>query len=130
MHLNFDPEIQTTMRTKPSRKSPLQNQSDAVAMRLFTGLALFLMACSGVFGQTQNQIPPQVQPVEISISETNQVHMMLWFMGAKQHLPATNKEVQPGTSIRKQLIEAGATPNRILRQTLLKKAMNHDNALA
>ncbi len=113
-----------------NRKSSQKIQADALAMRLFFGLALFLMACSGVFGQTQKTASPERPATEIQLSETtDQMHMMLWIMGGRQHVPASVKEKSERTSVRKQLIESGATPNRILRQTLLKKAMSHDNAL-
>lgn len=123
--------MQNTMKQIPNRKSSQKIQADALAMRLFFGLALFLMACSGVFGQTQNSAPQQEPATEIRLSETSdQMHMMLWIMGGRQHVPASVKRSSEGTSVRKQLIESGATPNRILRQTLLKKAMSHDSALA
>ena len=119
------------MTKMSNRRSSQKIQAEALAMRLFFGLALFLMACSGVFGQTQSQASPQKPATEVQVSQTtDQMHMMLWIMGGRQHVPASVKDQSQNTSVRKQLIESGATPNRILRQTLLKKAMSHDSALA
>lgn len=126
-----------------NRQNILDNTADATAMRLFVLLVFLLLSCSGVFGQnakTGNDV--EISGTEnISVSAANtvagqtatsgQMELVIWFMGSKQASPAgENVKSSTATTTKKQLINCGMTPNRILSRTLLKKAMQYDNSVA
>lgn len=114
-------------------KSILDSKSDVVALRMFFVLVFVLMSCSGVFGQTVNtEVAGSDIRSEVSAKESkaSQMELVKWFMGSRQSTPATKTESATKTTTKKQIIDAGMTPNRILSRTLLKKAMDFESNVA
>ncbi|RZJ66953.1 MAG: hypothetical protein EOO50_07820 [Flavobacterium sp.] len=124
-----------------NRQNILNNTADATAMRVFFVLVFLLMSCSGVFGQNaQTEANIEVSAIEnVSVSNqavaeqnttTSQMELVIWFMGSKQATPSATNGTSTATTAKKQLINCGMTPNRILSRTLLKKAMQYENNIA
>jgi hypothetical protein len=61
-----------------------------------------------------------------SVSET--LNFMSWFMGTKQNIQPGSTQDLKGSS-KKQLINSGIAPNRLLLKTFSKKAANYNNAV-
>jgi len=107
--------------------------------RVIVLFVLLLLSSVGMFGQeTKNEIvaPVIVKTVSVTVasSTTSQMELVSWFMGSKQ-LQMSNGTSTMGTtstnnSGKKQFINLGMTPNRILSRTFLKKAINHDSTIA
>lgn len=101
-------------------------------MRMFFVLVFLLMSCSGVFGQEVANKDVVSTSVEVSAKEqeNSKMEMVKWFMGSGQTTSGVRmKEATKATS-KKDMINAGITPNRILSRTILKKAMTFDQAVA
>lgn len=127
-----------------NRQNILNNTADATAMRMFFVLVFLLLSCSGVFGQTvKTEAVVEVSAIEnVSVADTttpavatqsntaSQMELVIWFMSSKQAAPAAAKSSAPAATAKKQLINCGMTPNRILSRTLLKKAMQYENNIA
>lgn len=60
-------------------------------------------------------------------SNTN-MNMVSWFMGTKQTPNANGAQAAP--SSKKQMINAGIAPNRLLMKAFLKKAANYQSTIA
>lgn len=108
--------------------------------RLFAIVILLVLSSIGMFGQqTKNEIvaPAIINTVEVASANTNtdaQMDFVSWFMGTKQsqlsnEAKATNT-ISTNNTGKKQFINNGMTPNRILSRAFLKKAINHDSTIA
>jgi hypothetical protein len=53
---------------------------------------------------------------------------MSWFMGTKQNVQPNSVQDLKGSS-KKQLINSGSAPNRLLLKTFSKKAANFNSAI-
>lgn len=61
-------------------------------------------------------------------SDSSNMNFILWFMGSKQ---SPNANVIPdGTTAKKQYINSGTEPNRLLIKAFLKKAVNFESSLS
>ena len=120
------------MKNLNNRQYILQTNADSKAMRVFVLLVFLLLSCSGVFGQNNpagEQAEAITPSVEVAATDS-QVELVNWFMGSKHISTAAGKSGSTGVFTKKQFINCGMVPNRILKQTLLKKAMNYENAMA
>ena len=107
--------------------------------RIIALIVLLLLSSVRMFGQeTKNEIvePIVVKTVSVAatLNTTSQMELVSWFMGSKQ-LQMSNGTSTIGTtstnnSGKKQFINLGMTPNRILSRTFLKKAINHESTIA
>jgi hypothetical protein len=101
-----------------------------------------LMSCSGVFGQASVTTPVAITTEgkqiimsaeiagNINSSSTSQMELALWFMSSKHITNASEISTNSTTmSTKKQFINCGMVPNRILSQTLLKKAMCYETTV-
>ncbi len=61
-------------------------------------------------------------------SSTSTMNIVSWFMGSKQS-PSTN-QFDETLSTKKQMINSGIAPNRLLIKTFLKKASNYNSTIA
>lgn len=123
------------------RESILNTNSDATAMRLFILLAFMLMSCSGVFGQNtataNNGAATGEKEIIMSAelagntSATSEMQLAIWFMSSKQvnNASETSTNSSTNTTAKKQFINCGMVPNRVLSRTLLKKAMSYENSV-
>lgn len=63
-----------------------------------------------------------------TVTESNaSMNMVSWFMGTKQ---TPNANAQSATSTKKQMINSGIAPNRLLMKAFLKKAASYQSTIA
>ena len=100
---------------------------------------MLLLSSVGMFGQNvKNEIAAPQNIIVLSVAGANlnttaQMELVSWFMGSKQIQNLNNTSsgaTSTNNSGKKQLINCGATPNRILSRAFLKKAINHDSTIA
>ncbi|NMH26521.1 hypothetical protein [Flavobacterium silvaticum] len=119
---------------KSNNTNILESNLDVVALRWFFVLVFVVMTCSGVFGQNGKVVAEgNVENREQSASVENrnsQMELVKWFMGSKEINQGSKTPGSTKTTTKKQMIESGMTPNRILSRTLLKKAMAYDSSVA
>lgn len=68
-------------------------------------------------------------PTSVNVSENNNMNLYSWFMGTKQ-MPYANIKNEESGSIKKQMINSGIEPNRLLLKSFLKKATNYTEVVA
>ena len=98
---------------------------------------LLLSSSNSAFGQTVDTIYTDVvissdnttSATSINISENNSMNLYSWFMGTKQN-PNSNLKKEDSGSVKKQMINSGIEPNRILLKSFLKKATNYTEVTA
>ena len=103
---------------------------EATAMRLFVFITFFLLCCSGVFAQQRNviEVPVKFMPEKKVAATEAQMELLFWVMGSRQGR-ATSEDLHKTTSQKKQMINSGMAPNRILTRTFLNKAINYESTL-
>lgn len=104
---------------------------------------LFLVSSVGMFGQNVQPTATSTSTFEVSMASTDEtvastqaatttnttMNFVSWFMGTKQ-TPSTNSTTDFSTSTKKQMIQSGIAPNRLLIKTFLKKATNYNSTIA
>ena len=114
---------------------PMQTSSTStVKMLVLFGIILY-SSCS-VFGQNSEVISNVVissenvaTPTSINVSENSNMNLYSWFMGTKQ-TPNANLKNDASGNIKKQMINSGIEPNRLLLKSFLKKATNYTEVIA
>jgi len=108
--------------------------------RLVVLLAMLLLSSVGMFGQEVATVSSTVITTEIVADETaatttatavesnSNINIVSWFMGTKQ-TPKTNA-ADGAMNSKKQMINSGIAPNRLLIKTFLKKASSFQVAVA
>ncbi len=93
-----------------------------------------------MFGQTTTPISNKNE-VEVAIvfnqfqtsivSIDSQIDFVSWFMGSRQSQMNENVSANKfnSTSTKKQILNAGVTPNRVLYRTFMKKVISQDIAI-
>ena len=103
---------------------------------------LFLLSSAGMVGQN---VQPAASTVtfEVSLASSDEtvattqaatttnttMNFVSWFMGTKQ-TPSNNQSSEFSTSTKKQMIQSGIAPNRLLIKAFLKKATNYNSTIA
>jgi len=103
---------------------------------------LFLLSSAGMVGQN---VQPAASTVtfEVSLASSDEtvattqtatttnttMNFVSWFMGTKQ-TPSNNQSGEFSTSTKKQMIQSGIAPNRLLIKAFLKKATNYNSTIA
>jgi hypothetical protein len=103
---------------------------------------LFLLSSVGMVGQN---VQPAVSTVtfEVSLASSDEtvattqaatttnttMNFVSWFMGTKQ-TPSNNQSGEFSTNSKKQMIQSGIAPNRLLIKAFLKKATNYNSTIA
>ena len=104
---------------------------------------LFLVSSVGMFGQNVQPSATLTSTFEVSMASADEtvastqattttnttMNFVSWFMGTKQ-TPSTNSSNDFSTSTKKQMINSGIAPNRLLIKTFLKKATNYNSTIA
>ena len=104
---------------------------------------LFLVSSVGMFGQNVQPSATSTSTFEVSMASADEtvastqattttnttMNFVSWFMGTKQ-TPSTNSSNDFSTSTKKQMINSGIAPNRLLIKTFLKKATNYNSTIA
>jgi hypothetical protein len=116
------------------------NQTSTAAFtrtRLVVLFALLLLSSVGVFGQNVKTIAAPAVAVEVSSDNTvasaeaaaSTLNFVSWFMGTKQNVNAASSTEVTGNS-KKQMINSGIAPSRLLIKAFLKKASNYASTVA
>jgi len=112
------------------------NVSDFSKTRFVVLFVLLLLSSVGMFGQNvqpqQNNIIAAEDITVAAASATtanSSMNMVSWFMGTKQTPKATISN-EGNDSSKKQMINAGIAPNRLLIKAFLKKASNYQSTIA
>ncbi len=113
----------------------IQTISNAT-IRLVVLSVILLSSSSSIFGQnvdTNSNVVISSENVNASTSvnatANNNMNLYSWFMGTKQ-TPNSNLENDNSGSVKKQMINSGIEPNRILLKSFLKKATNYTEVTA
>ena len=116
-------------------------QNTLTRTRLVVLFTLLLLSSLGMFGQnvkptnlTSNTIEFAASDIAVattqSVTTTNTtMNIVSWFMGTKQ-TPNANQANDVSNNSKKQMINSGIAPNRLLIKTLLKKAANYNSTIA
>jgi hypothetical protein len=104
--------------------------TSAVSLKWMVVL-VFTLVCSVGFAQEQKLTTAQelTATAASTTSVYESLNFMSWFMGTKQHIQ-TGAAKEVNGSNKKQLINSGIAPNRLLLKTFMKKAAVYNNALA
>lgn len=100
--------------------------------KLIVLFAMLLLSSVGVFAQSA----PEAMNVEVAVTGSNMstveanpnLNMVSWFMGTKQTPKAAVS--QDGGVNKKQMINSGIAPNRLLIKAFLKKANDFQSSVA
>ena len=128
-------------------KAATQNtntQNSFSRIGLVAVFVLFLLSSVGMFGQKVQPTATSIITFEVSMAASDEtlasakatttttnatINFVSWFMGTKQ-TPATIQSNDFSTSTKKQMINSGIAPNRLLIKTFLKKATNYNSIIA
>lgn len=109
--------------------------------RILLFILLFILASMRMFGQTtatpiniQNneKVSVTFNQVQTSIvSIDSQIDFVSWFMGSRQSQMNQNESANTSNSnsTRKQILNSGSTPNKVLYRTFFKRVISQDNAI-
>jgi len=117
------------MKTKTTRNATINKRFIALFVML-------LLSGFGMFGQEVNgaSAPEVTNNAETVNSDSNSsLEMAMWFMSSKGQFSSdasTSNTISTNGSGKKNFINAGVTPNRILSRAFLKKAISRDFATA
>lgn len=110
--------------------------SSSTIIRLIILFVILLSSSFSMVGQNVETISDVVISSEnvsatssINVSENNNMNLYSWFMGTKQ-TPNANLEKDNSGNIKKQMINSGIEPNRLLLKSFLKKAANYTEVTA
>jgi len=92
-------------------------------------LFVVFMFCGVAFAQDQVSSSQQELTSTTSANTVSEsLHFMSWFMGTKQSVQPNSVQDLKGSS-KKQLINSGSAPNRLLLKTFSKKASSFNTAV-
>ncbi|MFC6876705.1 hypothetical protein [Flavobacterium myungsuense] len=107
-------------------------------------IVLFVLLVSSSFtmvGQNKNEVVPITVTFEVvtsddtvtasqsNVTTNSSMNFVSWFMGTKQ-TPNANQSADAAVSQKKQMINSGIAPNRLLIKAFLKKASNYSSTIA
>ena len=124
-----------TIHKNKKMKTTTQNtatQNSFTGLRLVVLFALFLLSSLNMVGQNKNEIvTPEttVATTQSNVTTNTTMNFVSWFMGTKQ-TPNANQSSDAATSEKKQMINSGIAPNRLLIKAFLKKAANYSTTIA
>ncbi len=97
---------------------------NSITKKYFFIVTLLLLFCVNATAQSTQQTTDNS-----NYATSNEMELVLWFMGTKQSKSTDSFKQGEVKSHKKEIIESGITPNRILTRTFLHKAMNYENSL-
>jgi len=123
-------------------KTATQNQIQTSKATLIVMFVL-LLSSVGMFAQKSDSVQVLTVGTEITVSNDDNatastaaaeasnasMNIVSWFMGSKQTPKATISNEGP-VSAKKQMINAGIAPNRLLIKAFGKKAANYQSTIA
>ncbi|WP_426095929.1 hypothetical protein [Flavobacterium sp. DSR2-3-3] len=109
-----------------------------VALNGFMLFVFILVSNTFTFAQNTKNLA-EINTIEVTdsatrqdnvstVSTSNTMNFVLWFMGSKQDPNSTI--YSEGTNTKKQVITSGTAPNRLLIKAFLKKAVNLESMVA
>jgi hypothetical protein len=126
------------MKTNTQNKTT-QNSFSRIG---FVVLVLFLLSSVGMVGQnvqptvatstttfTVASSDEVVATAQTTTTTNTTMNFVSWFMGTKQ-TPSNNQSSEFSTNSKKQMIQSGIAPNRLLIKAFLKKATNYNSTIA
>jgi hypothetical protein len=126
------------MKTNTQNKTT-QNSFSRIG---FVVLVLFLLSSVGMVGQnvqptvatstttfTVASSDEVVATAQTTTTTNTTMNFVSWFMGTKQ-TPSNNQSGEFSTNSKKQIIQSGIAPNRLLIKAFLKKATNYNSTIA
>ena len=126
------------MKTNTQNKTT-QNSFSRIG---FVVLVLFLLSSVGMVGQnvqptvvtstttlTVASSDEVVATAQTTTTTNTTMNFVSWFMGTKQ-TPSNNQSGEFSTNSKKQMIQSGIAPNRLLIKAFLKKATNYNSTIA
>ena len=123
-------------------KTATQNQNQTSKATMVVMFVL-LLSSVGMFAQKSDSVQVLTVGTEITVSNEDNatastaaaeasnasLNIVSWFMGSKQTPKATISNEGP-VSAKKQMINAGIAPNRLLVKAFGKKAANYQSTIA
>ena len=109
--------------------------------RILFFIVLFILSSLRMFGQTNGtSITVQNKEEVISVfqqdqtsivSIDSQIDFVSWFMGSRQSQMNENESANKSnsTTTKKQILNSGITPNKVLYRTFMKRVISQDNAI-
>ena len=115
-----------------------QNSSNAILVMM---LVMLLLSSVAMFSQNTATVQEVTATSNVLVSDdattasvsattesNSNMSMVSWFMGTKQTPNANGAQAAP--SSKKQMINSGIAPNRLLMKAFLKKAANYQSTIA
>ena len=126
-------------------KATTQNTTTQNSFSRIGLVVLFVLVLLSSVGMVGQNVQPAASTVtfEVSLASSDEtvattqaatttnttMNFVSWFMGTKQ-TPSNNQSGEFSTSTKKQMIQSGIAPNRLLIKAFLKKATNYNSTLA
>ena len=103
--------------------------------RMITLLILLLLSSLGMFGQevATDTATPVATTVVSGFESDSEMELVSWLMVSKQvqgNAGKVSNTTSTNNSSKKQMINSGMKPNRILSRAFMKKAVNYDSTVA
>ena len=129
---------------KQKMKTTTQNtatQNSFSGVRLVVLFVLLVVTSFSMVGQNKNEVSTSITLAVVASDDTvataqsdvtttnTTMNFVSWFMGTKQ-TPNSNKSADAASSEKKQMINSGIAPNRLLIKAFLKKASNYSSTIA
>ena len=122
-----------------AQNTTIQNFFSGIRM-----IVLFVLLVSSSFtmvGQNKNEVASKSETFQVvasadtvaasqsNVTTNTSMNFVSWFMGTKQ-TPNANQSGDAAVSQKKQMINSGIAPNRLLIKAFLKKASNYCSTIA
>ena len=118
------------MKTTASQKQMFPITAMLLYLALFVNAKCFGQTIDAGFVQTEfTNVTVQTAIAADADASNGTMNIVSWFMGSKQTPKATISNDGP-VSARKQMINAGIAPNRLLVKAFGKKAANYQTTIA
>ena len=119
-----------------------QNTTTQISFRMIVLLVFLVVSSFGMIGQNKNEVvattaisfqvlasDDTVAAAQSNVTTNTSMNFVSWFMGTKQ-TPNANQSADAAVSQKKQMINSGIAPNRLLIKAFLKKASNYSSTIA
>lgn len=124
-----------TIHKNKKMKTATQNtatQNSFSGLRMVVLFTLLVLSSFSMVGQNKNEVvAPEATVVatQSNVTTNTTMNFVSWFMGTKQ-TPNANQSSDAASSQKKQMINSGIAPNRLLIKAFLKKASNYSSTIA
>ncbi len=105
------------------------NNLSSTTINAITNKYFYIVTVLMLFCVNANAQSTQKSTDNSNYATSTEMELVLWFVGTKQSKSTDSFKEGEVKSHKKEIIESGITPNRILTRTFLHKAMNYENSL-